>query len=244
MNKLILKEFNNYVKQFDLKEPNIMRKFHHTYRVIDFAKGIAESLDLSKEDIEIAELCALLHDIARFKQFTEYKTYKDLKSFDHGDVGCEILLENNFIEKFTNDNEVKNLILKSIKNHNKFKIEEGLTDREILFSNIVRDADKLDILIEQYSTIKDDSNTLKQELLDNITNKRLCEYSKITNSIDGIIGAISYVFDINYKYTFEVLLDKKIIENKFNVLKIYTEDNRLEELEKEVIEYMKERIKC
>ena len=36
----------------------------------------------------------------------------------------------------------------------------------------------------------------------------------------------------------KILIDKKVIENKFNLLRIYTEDERIDELEKETINYI------
>jgi putative nucleotidyltransferase with HDIG domain len=47
----------------------------HTYHVADNARNIAEKLKLSKEDIELAELIGLLHDIGRFE---ELKITKEL----------------------------------------------------------------------------------------------------------------------------------------------------------------------
>ena len=41
-------------------------------------------LPKSDYDKVLAERCALWHDIARFKQWTEYKTFVDYESFDHG----------------------------------------------------------------------------------------------------------------------------------------------------------------
>ena len=101
MDKKALKEFNDYAKKFDFKDWGIRLKFHHTYRVVEYAKEIAESLNVSKEDMEVIELCALLHDISRFTQWEKYQTFSDKNSFDHGDMGCEILLKDNFISKFT-----------------------------------------------------------------------------------------------------------------------------------------------
>ena len=69
----------------------------------------------------------LLHDIARFEQYTRFQTFSDLKSIDHGDYGVEILKQNNYIRKFIDTDEYDNIIFKAIKNHNIFKIEDGLT---------------------------------------------------------------------------------------------------------------------
>lgn len=38
--------------------------------------------------------------------------------------------------------------MNAIKNHNKYKIEDGLTSKEEFFAKLIRDADKIDILYE------------------------------------------------------------------------------------------------
>ena len=52
-------------------------KVVHTYHVAENAKEIAEKLNLDQEDIELAELIGLLHDIGRFE---ELKVTKELNS--------------------------------------------------------------------------------------------------------------------------------------------------------------------
>lgn len=94
------------------------------------AKEIAEKLQLNKEDIELATLIGLLHDIARFEQYTKYKTFVDRKSIDHGNLGAEIIEKE--IRKYIETNEYDEIIKKAIKHHNKFAIEEKLTPREEL----------------------------------------------------------------------------------------------------------------
>ena len=85
-----LKLFNNYIKTFDYKDKMILHKFHHTYRVMDFCEQIALSVN---EDIKIAQLCGLFHDIGRFEQYKKYQTYSDIHSIDHSEIGAIILKE-------------------------------------------------------------------------------------------------------------------------------------------------------
>ena len=42
-----IKEFQKFAKMYDLSNPNIMRKFHHTFRVVEYAKDIARSEGLT-----------------------------------------------------------------------------------------------------------------------------------------------------------------------------------------------------
>ena len=118
--KDIMKLFNDYAKTFELKNKNIMRKFHHSYRVMDFSIEIAKSLDLNEEDIRVISIAGLFHDIARFEQWTQFETYIDSKSFDHGDMGYKILKEK-FIDKLGLTENEQETVLKAVKNHNKLK---------------------------------------------------------------------------------------------------------------------------
>ena len=56
---------------------NIQLKIDHTYRVIDEIKELSKSLDLSKEDTNLAEVIALFHDVGRFEQYAKYRTFSD-----------------------------------------------------------------------------------------------------------------------------------------------------------------------
>ena len=236
-----IKSFNEYVKQFDLKNKNIMGKYHHSFRVMEFCKELAISLNLNDEDIYIASLCGLLHDIARFEQLTKYNTYDDSKSFDHGDYGYKILKESDFIKEFTKNEEVISIILDSVKYHNKLSVP-NLNKRNMLFVNIVRDADKLDIITEQGNEINDDKITLKESMLKSIYNKELCKNSDIENDVDYILRVLSWVFDFNFEYSYKYLIDKKIIEKKFNLLEMYGETEDLNKLKQFIMERIGEKL--
>jgi putative nucleotidyltransferase with HDIG domain len=92
--------FNKYTENYNMSNEHIERKYYHSYRVMSLSKSIAESLNLSQEQIKIATIIGLLHDIARFEQYTQYQTFNDLVSFDHGDYAIKILEENSFLREF------------------------------------------------------------------------------------------------------------------------------------------------
>ena len=85
----VQKEFIKYTEKYDLSDVNIKRKQEHSIRVMRISKRIAEGMKLTQEEIDIATLIGLLHDIARFEQYTKYHTFKDAESIDHGDLGAE-----------------------------------------------------------------------------------------------------------------------------------------------------------
>ena len=115
-----IEEFKKYVANYDNLNPKVIFKREHSLRVMTEAKEIAKSLKLEKEEIDLATIIGLLHDIGRFEQVKRYNTFKDIKSIDHGNLGVEILKENLYIRKYIEEEKYDNIIFKAIENHNKF----------------------------------------------------------------------------------------------------------------------------
>ena len=108
------KEFKQYLNSYDLADGMIKLKVRHTYGVVSLSEYIAKDLKLSDEDIELAKLIALLHDIARFEQAKEFGDYRDYKNVDHADLAVKILFEDNLIRSFIEEDKYDSIILKSI----------------------------------------------------------------------------------------------------------------------------------
>ena len=141
-------EFLKYTEKYNLSNEKLKRKQLHSLRVMKKSRIIAQSLKLSEEEIQIATLIGLLHDIGRFEQYTKYNTFSDHNSIDHAELGIRILQENNYIKNYIEDENWINIILIAIKKHNKYKMEKGLNKKKELFCKIIRDADKADIMYE------------------------------------------------------------------------------------------------
>ena len=116
-------EFIEYTKKFDLENKRLKGKQEHSLRVRDISKKIAENLQLDNKEIQLATLIGLLHDIARFEQYTQYGTFRDRESVDHGDLGVEILKKNDYIKKYIENEEDIHILYLAIKNH-KLKIND------------------------------------------------------------------------------------------------------------------------
>lgn len=218
--KNAIEKFNKYIKQFDMTNEMISRKYYHTFRVANYAKELAKSENLNEQDTFIAYLCGILHDIARFKQATEYKTFSDFKSFDHGDMGYNILVENDYISNYIQDEESKQIILKAVKNHNKYEVETGLTDRQLFFTKLIRDSDKIDILDKLRNEIHDNSTTIDEDVMQAFKEHRLYKRDgTIRNDATQILISLCFVFDLNFKRSLEIIKEKGIVERKLKILK-------------------------
>ena len=106
--------FDEYVKNYNPENGKIRLKISHIKRVASISKDIATELGLSKEDIQLAELIGLLHDIGRFEQVRIYNTFVDKNSINHGQLGAKILFEDGLIRNFVEDNQYDEIIRKAI----------------------------------------------------------------------------------------------------------------------------------
>ena len=158
--------FKEYVKNYDQEDKQVKLKIEHIERVSQLARNMAEKLKLSEEDIALAELIGLLHDIGRFEQIRIYHTFIDKKSINHGELGAKVLFEEGLIRKFIETDEFDEIIRLSIINHNRDDIEEDLTERQLLHAKLIRDADRTDIF---YILITGEEKTIWET--DNMNNE-------------------------------------------------------------------------
>lgn len=232
--------FKEYVKSYNPENGKIALKIAHTYRTADVARNTAICLGLEKEDIDLAELVGLLHDIGRFEQLRRYNTYSDKDSINHGEFGATLLFEDGLIRKFIEEEKYDNIIKKAILNHNRKKVEEGLTEKELLHAKIIRDADKTDIYrvliedtIENVYCTKDMSNeVITKEILEMYLNEpHIIDYSKMKSPVDSMVAHFAYIFDFNYNYGLKVVNENEYLEKLKNKVKFNNEKTK-EEIEK------------
>ena len=226
------KEFKKYISNYDINNPNIERKIGHSYRVAKISKKIAETLNLEKEEREVAELIGLLHDIGRFEQQTIYKTYEDIKSIDHGELGVKILKEKEYIRKYIKNNQYDEIINKAIFNHNKYKIEQGIKNQKtLMFCKIIRDSDKLDILYEAIEIFWKNKTKIKDGISKKVIKdfkdeKLILNQDKVTQ-LEKAIGIISFIYDINYIESFKIIKENDYINKIMDKFEI--ENNKVKE---------------
>ncbi|MDD6311000.1 MAG: HD domain-containing protein [Firmicutes bacterium] len=147
--KLIIDRFIDYTSGYDIKDEKILLKIVHTEKVAQITDEISEALGLCENDRDIAWSIGMLHDIGRFEQVRIYGTFKDAESINHASFGADLLFKEGLIESFGGSSmtdEELSFIETAIRQHNKFRIEDGFSGRHLMFCNIIRDADKIDIL--------------------------------------------------------------------------------------------------
>jgi len=225
------KEFENFLQNYDRQNGKIASKIDHTYRTIKVSREIAKSLNLDSENIKLAEVIGLLHDLGRFEQLNIYDTFDDKKSIDHGDLAVKLLFQDNLIVKFIKERKYDNIIYKAIKNHNKYSIEEGLNEEELLHAKIIRDADKTDIFEVMVRRIENEKELYKTfnreiikkqfatpEVLEEFLKHKIIDITKIKNQIDKLILYVAFIYDYNFYKGLEIIKEKKYIQRMLSIL--------------------------
>ena len=252
------KQFKEYLKNFDTKNEKNKLKIVHTYGVVKASEYIAKDLKLSEEDSYLAKLIALLHDIGRFKQIKLYDNFIDnMENNDHADYGVKILFEENLIRKFIEDDKYDNIIYKAIFNHNKYKIEEGLDEKELLHAKLVRDADKTDNFrvkeIEKFEAIFDtevteevlEKQTISENIYNDFMNSKVILRADRKTHMGMWVSYIAFIFDYNFTSGLKYLYENDYINRLVNRVDYKNKDTKqkMENIRQHAIKYIEDRLR-
>jgi len=242
--------FARYTEAYDVNDVKVRLKVEHTYRVANLAEVIAESLKLSKEDIDLAWLLGMLHDIGRFEQLRRYNTFIDAVSVNHAALSADILFGSDFmIRKFIDSDKEDGLIEKAIRLHNVFILPEALTDRELLFCNILRDADKVDILKVNCDIPREEiydkpveeiaKESISELVYEDAINCRNVDRRNVKTVVDSLITQISFVYGLVFPESYRQTLEQGYLDKLLEFKSENPETNRqMGEIRKVVRSYM------
>lgn len=205
-------------------------KEKHTFRVCSTIRTIASHLDISDDDINLAESIGLLHDIGRFEQFKKYGTFSDARSVNHGELGAEVLKKADILDDLPSD--TKELIIFAVLNHNRLEPDNNVPDRYILFSNMLRDADKIDIYEFFTSSVYGkeippehpialelpDEPLMTDEILESLLNKQVSNMKHLKYLNDLKLNQLSWIYDFNFHISLQIIKEKNYIEKILTTL--------------------------
>lgn len=170
-------------------------------------------------------------------------------------MGVEVLLKDDYIKKYIDDEHYIGVILKAIKNHNKFKIEDDLNEEELLFAKIIRDADKLDILYEgleiYWNTKREKESVENSKISVKIEQQFKAErpVKKLGNerndTVDGLLILLSYIYDINFKETLEIVNQEDYVNKILSRFEFKNEETKkqIENLRKIILKHIRLRLR-
>lgn len=236
----MLEEFEKYISGYDLDQGYMKLKHDHSVRVMELMEKYAKELDYSEDDIQLAKMIGLLHDIGRFEQYKVFGSDVDHETVDHADYSVVQLFDKNEIRLFTDKEEWYPIIKFAIKNHNKREIPECNDERVLMFTKLIRDIDKLDIIYLlgylRLNMYKDAPEEITKDVNDYIFKHETVDVKKCLNDNDWTVAQFAFVFDVNN----DVILK----EYKKNLEYYYERINkeRFKEIYEEIIKYIDERI--
>jgi hypothetical protein len=221
--------FDDYVAKFygndGYVNANLKLKEDHSRRTCEEMLYLAEELGLNANQRRLAELIALLHDIGRFEQFVKYRTYNDPKSVDHCRLSLEVLREANVLEPL--EGAEKELVEKAIEYHGRKELPEGLEDEVLLFSKLIRDADKLDVfyvVLSNYRQYREnpeqfllevelpDEPGYSPDVVDDVLRGRRIHYSRLRTLNDMKLLQLGWVYDVNFTVTLKRIKQRGYLE--------------------------------
>lgn len=210
------KIFSEYVKNFDLEDSNIKGKFVHSYNVAKYAELIGNSIFDNQEDVYVSYVIGLLHDIARFKQWTLYGSFKDTKEFNHSIKSAEFLFDENMIEKFPVNKKYYDIIRFAIANHGALKIDETQKDEKFLkFAKMIRDADKLELFGQMMNKIQPifsneySNDKVSDKILSTFYKKQCINKAECNSVMDMAVAQTAMAFDLNFDISKKIYVDNK-----------------------------------
>jgi HD superfamily phosphohydrolase YqeK len=239
MNKEQLEKFKAWFDSFTARHygadefvnANIKMKDEHSRRVREEMLYLANELKLDENQRLLAETIGLFHDVGRFPQFTKYRTYNDPRSVNHCLLALDVLKKEKVLSPLSA--EEQQIIEKAIEFHGVKQIPENLAGDTLLFSKMIRDADKIDIynvITKSYIQHRDDPDNFKleielpdipgcsHEVIDAIMTGRLIDYKNLRSWNDIKLCSLGWVYDVNFIPSLKRIRQRRFLETIFDFL--------------------------
>ncbi len=248
--------FDDYVAGFygndEFINANLKLKEEHSRRVCREMLYLAGELGLEENQKRLSETIALFHDIGRFEQLVTYHTFSDARSVDHCRLGLEILQRTGVLDGI--EQEEKKLIEKAIEYHGRKELPPDLDGPNLLFSRLIRDADKIDALFvvtgyyEQYRENPEDCKIdlelpdepgYSAEVVRNLLQGRPIDYSRLRTVNDLKLCFLGWVYDVNFIPALKRIKQRKFLEKLIDFL---PDNEDIEKVKEKIFGYIDSRL--
>ena len=244
--------FDSYVAGYDAENPRIALKVAHTMRVTELCERIARETGFTEAGVDLAWLCGLLHDIGRFEQLRRWDTFSDARSASHAAIGVEVLFgrgtegadalpydgtATGIIHRFIDpDDEAEAIIRAAVAHHSDFRLPGDLDARTRAFCDLVRDADKLDILrVACQDTVETVIGADEEALLasgispaieDAFFEHRTASYADRVTPVDYLVNLACVAYELAYPASLEIADEEgylyQLLRAPFGITRPYT----------------------
>ena len=228
--------FRLYAEEFrDVPDAAPLRlKVEHTFRVLDHACCIVSHLSHEPsvprsivQDAELARaslLAAIYHDCGRFPQFRQYRTFLDARSVNHAVLSFRVMRDQGFLQEETR--RVRGLAQCAVLLHNRHILPPFLEAHARFVTDVVRDADKLDIfrIMVSYLTqalpekdavllhVKDDPSCWSKKVEEDVLHGRVARYEdlRFVNDFRLLLG--TWMNELRFDATRRTLAESGLME--------------------------------
>lgn len=218
--------FASYCDSFRSDDLDLQRNFDlkelHTRNVREAARLITQGGEPRRQ--MLAEVAATCHDLGRFPQFREYRTFKDSDSLNHAQLSAEILKQGgllNFLPKSEREQ-----VISAVRLHNAFEVPAGLAPEAEDLLRIVRDADKIDIwrvFIEFFHAPEEerasgaglgfpDLPICSPDVLAAVGTQKMVQLASMKSLNDFKLLQLSWVYDINFVSSLKLIRERGVLE--------------------------------
>ncbi|MCX7590881.1 MAG: HD domain-containing protein [Kiritimatiellae bacterium] len=224
----ITERFQRYVNRF--RKPDgtfsslVQIKIDHSRRVADDCAGIAAELGWSRGRICLARAVGLLHDIGRFRQVTEHGTFWDSRSVSHAELGFKILARSRILDRCRGRERLA--ILSAVRHHSRPHLPPYLAADTLPLLNLLRDADKLDILLVAVETMSvtdvrahpdlvfgiSREGPPSAEVMEDVLKNRSAPYEKVKSLADLTAVRLAWVYHVTHVATLRRIAERRLLE--------------------------------
>ena len=215
--------FDAYVKTFYSEDEDVQAhvrlKEMHTARVCDRMSELAESLKMDEEQRALAETVALFHDVGRFQQYTQYRTFNDFRSEDHACLAVRILREKEVLSALPEAEQI--LVQKAVRYHNGREVPSDSAEA-VHLARMIRDTDKVDILAmitsndELFKMLPSPEfggmDHVSAGMAEYILQGNVARFEHIRTAADQMLFRMSWVLDMNFSWTFRQVREQQFLE--------------------------------
>jgi hypothetical protein len=213
----------SFYTQFQEDDRNLALKELHTIKVCEASRQIAAAEGFSRREQLLAEIIALFHDLGRFQQYAEYRTFKDSESVNHAALGGHILKKSGVLEQLSGQEQ--DLVILAVQLHNIFLLPVNLSPVETRFLRLIRDADKIDIwrvMVETFNLASSERASAvglgfpelhgcTEQVLDCLARKEIAQLAMLRSLNDFKLMQLSWVYDINFVTSFRLIHNSQIL---------------------------------
>lgn len=209
-------------------DETIVKTIEHIEKVVENILILADSLGLSENEKVVAEMIASFQDMG--KLWILLPENSEYKIIDHAEASIECIKLNEPFNLL--DNSTQDLIIQVIRNHNKPVLLQKENETLLFYSKLLRDADKLDIwrATSEYLTRKagrpafanelslSDKGGVTPSFCKLIIEGGIPDKNDLVTFHDFIIFQMSWVFDLHFKKSFQILNQKQYVRHLYDSL--------------------------